>query len=131
MPIIDSLQKISDTIWELPATYKAGMRVPARIIATEKLVRDMDEAVYQQISNVATLPGIARYALCMPDGHSGYGFPIGGVGAMDVHEGGVISPGGIGFDINCGMRLITQPDLGRCTTALERNSRPPFSTRAG
>jgi len=107
MPIIDNLQKISDTIWELPATYKQGMRVPARIIATEKLVREMDDAVYQQISNVATLPGIARYALCMPDGHSGYGFPIGGVAAMDVHEGGVISPGGIGFDINCGMRLIT------------------------
>ena len=82
------------------------MRVPARIIATEKLVREMDEAVYQQISNVATLPGITRYALCMPDGHSGYGFPIGGVAAMDVHEGGVISPGGIGFDINCGMRLV-------------------------
>jgi len=70
-------------------------------------VREMDEAVYQQISNVATLPGITRYALCMPDGHSGYGFPIGGVAAMDVHEGGVISPGGIGFDINCGMRLVT------------------------
>jgi tRNA-splicing ligase RtcB (3'-phosphate/5'-hydroxy nucleic acid ligase) len=107
MAIIDNLQKISDTVWELPATFKEGMRVPARIIATEKLVREMDEAVYQQISNVATLPGIARYALCMPDGHSGYGFPIGGVAAMDVHEGGVISPGGIGFDINCGMRLIT------------------------
>src|SRR2546430_1166834 len=103
----DNLQKISDTVWELPATYKQGMRVPARIIATEKLVREMDEAVYQQISNVATLPGIARYALCMPDGHSGYGFPIGGVAAMDVREGGVISPGGIGFDINCGMRLVT------------------------
>src|SRR5512133_127700 len=107
MAIIDNLQKVSDTVWELPASYKEGMRVPARIIATEKLVREMDEAVYQQISNVATLPGIARYALCMPDGHSGYGFPIGGVAAMDVHEGGVISPGGIGFDINCGMRLIT------------------------
>ena len=107
MPIIDNLHKISATIWELPATYKQGMRVPGRIIATEKLVREMDDAVYQQISNVATLPGIARYALCMPDGHSGYGFPIGGVAAMDVHEGGVISPGGIGFDINCGMRLIT------------------------
>ena len=106
MAFIDNLQEISDTIWELPASYKEGMRVPARIIATEKLVREMDEAVYQQISNVATLPGIARYALCMPDGHSGYGFPIGGVAAMDVHEGGVISPGGIGFDINCGMRLI-------------------------
>ncbi|PYI63168.1 MAG: RNA-splicing ligase RtcB, partial [Verrucomicrobia bacterium] len=107
MAIIDQLQKISDTVWELPAAYKDGMRVPARIIATEKLVREMDEAVYQQIGNVATLPGITRYALCMPDGHSGYGFPIGGVAAMDVHEGGVISPGGIGFDINCGMRLLT------------------------
>src|SRR3989441_3737241 len=106
MAVIDNLKKISDTVWELPATYKDGMRVPARIIATEKLVREMDESVYQQISNVATLPGITRYALCMPDGHSGYGFPIGGVAAMDVHEGGVISPGGIGFDINCGMRLV-------------------------
>jgi tRNA-splicing ligase RtcB len=106
MAIIDNLQKVSDTVWQLPVTYKEGMRVPARIIATEKLVREMDEAVYQQISNVATLPGISRYALCMPDGHSGYGFPIGGVAAMDVHEGGVISPGGIGFDINCGMRLL-------------------------
>src|SRR2546427_1389927 len=107
MAIIDNLQKISDTVWELPATYKEGMRVPARIIATEKLVREMDEAVYQQISNVATLPGIARYALCMPDGHSGYGFPIGGGLAMDVYEGAVISPGGIGLDINCGIRLLT------------------------
>jgi len=107
MAIIDNLQKTSETVWELPPTYKEGMRVPARIIATEKLMLDMDEAVYQQISNVATLPGIARYALCMPDGHSGYGFPIGGVAAMDVDKGGVISPGGIGFDINCGMRLVT------------------------
>src|SRR5881409_3195292 len=107
MAIIDTLHKISDTVWELRASYKQGMRVPARIIATEKLVREMDEAVYQQISNVATLPGVTRYALCMPDGHSGYGFPIGGVAAMDGQEGGVISPGGIGFDINCGMRLVT------------------------
>src|SRR5438094_8073061 len=107
MAIIDSLKKVSDTIWELPATYREGMRVPARLIATEKLIREMDESVYQQISNVATLPGITRYALCMPDGHSGYGFPIGGVAAMDPHEGGVISPGGIGVDMNCGMRLMT------------------------
>src|SRR5438045_1369986 len=107
MAIIDSLKKISDTVWELPASYRENMRVPARIIATEKLVREMEETVYQQISNVAMLPGITRYALCMPDGHSGYGFPIGGVAAMDVREGGVISPGGIGFDINCGMRLVT------------------------
>src|SRR5213080_2378870 len=106
MATIDNLKKISDSIWELPANHKQGMRVPARIVGTEKLVREMDEAVYEQISNVATLTGITRYALCMPDGHSGYGFPIGGVAAMDVHEGGVISPGGIGFDINCGMRLL-------------------------
>src|ERR1043166_3478670 len=99
---IDQLQKISETIWEFPAIYKQGMRVPARIIATSKLVRDMDEAVYEQVSNVATLPGIARYALCMPDGHSGYGFPIGGGAAMDVSEGGVISPGGIGFGVKRG-----------------------------
>ena len=121
-----TLQKVSDTVWELPVTYKDGMRVPARIIATEKLVREMDETVYQQISNVATLPGISSYALCMPDGHSGYGFPIGGVAAMDVHKGGVISPGGIGFDINCGMRLVitnltlddVQPHLHRIVDRL-------------
>src|ERR1700740_679465 len=106
MSIIDNVQKVSDTVWELPVSYKQGMRVPARIIATEKLMREMDEAVFQQISNGARLPGITRYARCMPDGHTGYGFPIGGVAAMDVHQGGVISPGGIGFDINCGMRLV-------------------------
>jgi tRNA-splicing ligase RtcB len=107
MPILASVQRISETVWELPTAFKPGMRVPARIYGTEKLVREMDEAVYDQITNVATLPGVARYALCMPDGHFGYGFPIGGVAAMDVEEGGVISPGGIGFDINCGMRLVT------------------------
>ena len=98
--------KISDVIWDMPRSFKQGMRVPARIIATKKLIDAMDEQVYEQISNVATLPGIQKYAFCMPDGHSGYGFPIGGVAAFDVNEGGVISPGGIGFDINCGMRLV-------------------------
>jgi tRNA-splicing ligase RtcB (3'-phosphate/5'-hydroxy nucleic acid ligase) len=102
----DRLQRVSDTVWELPVTYKQGMQVPARIYGTESLVRAMDDAVYEQVTNVATLPGITQYALCMPDGHSGYGFPIGGVAAMDVRRGGVISPGGIGFDINCGMRLV-------------------------
>jgi len=106
MAAIDALRQISPTIWEIPVTYKEGMRVPARVYATEKLIREMDETVYDQITNVATLPGITRYALCMPDGHFGYGFPIGGVAAMDIEKGGVISPGGIGFDINCGMRLV-------------------------
>src|SRR3990172_3818135 len=105
MVLRDTIHRISDVIWEIPSTYKAGMLVPARIFATEKLLNAMDEAVLDQISNVAMLPGITDYALCMPDGHYGYGFPIGGVAAMDVERGG-ISPGGIGFDINCGMRLV-------------------------
>ena len=99
------LIKVSDTVWELPRSYKAGMLVPARIFATQKLIDAMDDGVFEQISNVACLPGILKYAFCMPDGHWGYGFPIGGVAAMDPRTG-VISPGGIGFDINCGMRLV-------------------------
>src|SRR5438046_10601957 len=106
MAPIDNLKKISDSIWELPANHKQGMRVPARIVGTETLVREMDEAVYEQISNVATLPGITRHALCMPDGHSGYGFRIGGAAAMDAHAGGDISPGGIGSASNCRIRLL-------------------------
>jgi len=100
--------KISEVlpgVWEIPPTEKKGMRVPARIIATKELLDTMDEGVFNQVTNVACLPGIVQYALCMPDGHWGYGFPIGGVAAFDLKEG-VISPGGIGFDINCGMRLI-------------------------
>lgn len=97
--------KISDTVWEIPRSYKAGMVVPARIYATERILGAMDRGVFDQITNVACLPGIVRHAYCMPDGHWGYGFPIGGVAAMDP-EDGVISPGGIGFDINCGMRLV-------------------------
>jgi tRNA-splicing ligase RtcB len=106
MAIPKAMERISDTIWELPISYKEGMRVPARIYGTARLIQEMDETVYDQVTNVATLPGITKYALCMPDGHFGYGFPIGGVAAMDAEEG-VISPGGIGFDINCGMRLVT------------------------
>lgn len=100
------IKKINNFVWEIPTSYKEGMRVPARIIASQRLVEEMDMQVYDQISNVATLPGIQNYAYCMPDGHSGYGFPIGGVAAFDAKEG-VISPGGVGFDINCGMRLVT------------------------
>ncbi len=96
--------KINDYLYEIPVTYKKGMNVPARIYASDKLIKTMDDAVFEQITNVATLPGIADYAMCMPDGHSGYGFPIGGVAAIDPQRG-VISPGGIGFDINCGVRL--------------------------
>jgi tRNA-splicing ligase RtcB len=100
-----NLEKIRDGIWEIPQSAKAGMRVPARILSSETLIQTLDEGVINQITNVATLPGILQHALCMPDGHWGYGFPIGGVAAFDPDEG-VISPGGIGFDINCGIRLI-------------------------
>ena len=105
MTLPHDIRKISDTVWEIPTRFKKGMQVPARIYATEKLLKDMDEGVFDQVTNVATLPGILKYAYCMPDGHWGYGFPIGGVAPMDA-ETGVISPGGIGFDVNCGMRLV-------------------------
>ncbi len=100
-----ALRKIDDFLFELPRDYKKGMLVPARIYGSASLITEMDDAVADQISNVAMLPGIQQYALCMPDGHSGYGFPIGGVAAVDPKKG-VISPGGIGFDINCGIRLV-------------------------
>ena len=99
------MHKITEGIWEIPPSEKEGMLVPARVLGSDKLVQEMDEGVFNQVTNVACLPGIQKYALCMPDGHWGYGFPIGGVAAFDL-EKGVISPGGIGFDINCGMRLV-------------------------
>ncbi len=97
--------RLAPNVWEIPVEAKYGMNVPARILASETLFAGMDEGVFNQITNVATLPGIRKCAICMPDGHWGYGFPIGGVAAFDTDEG-VISPGGIGFDINCGMRLL-------------------------
>lgn len=100
------MKKITDNIWEVPVGAKPGMRVPARILSSESLIDGIDDGVIDQITNVACLPGIQKYALCMPDAHLGYGFPIGGVAAFDLDDG-VISPGGIGFDINCGMRLIS------------------------
>jgi tRNA-splicing ligase RtcB len=102
---ISGIKKISDTLWEISTGFKGGMRVPVRIFATEKLVNQMEKQVFEQITNVACLPGIVDYAFCLPDGHTGYGFPIGGAAAFDPKTG-IISPGGIGFDINCGMRLI-------------------------
>ena len=94
--------RISTTEWHVTPT--GAMRVPAVIFATEGLIRDMDDKVFQQITNVATLPGIVRAAYAMPDAHWGYGFPIGGVAAFDADAGGVISAGGVGFDISCGVR---------------------------
>lgn len=82
------------------------MRVPAVIYADAALIRDMDEKVYEQVTNVATLPGIVKAAYAMPDAHWGYGFPIGGVAAFDPDQGGVISAGGVGFDISCAVRSL-------------------------
>jgi len=100
-----NVNRLSDASWEIPVSEKTGMQVPARIYATEDIIQAMDSGVFEQVTNVACLPGIQGYALCMPDGHWGYGFPIGGVAAFDIQKG-IISPGGVGYDINCGMRLI-------------------------
>ena len=105
MPDTSIMKQVSDVSWEIPVSYKPGMNVPARIYATKKLLDAMDSGVIEQATNVACLPGIVRYSYAMADAHWGYGFPIGGVAAFDT-EKGVISPGGVGFDVNCGMRLI-------------------------
>jgi len=118
---IANMKKINNYVHEIPINKGSGMRVPARIIASEEILHDMDDAVADQVTNVAMLPGIQEYAFCMPDGHSGYGFPIGGVAAIDIADG-VISPGGIGFDINCGVRLVattlTIDDIKPCLKKL-------------
>jgi tRNA-splicing ligase RtcB len=98
------LVRNSDTEWSLPATGR--MRVPGIIFATEDLLHGMDDKVAEQVSNVATLPGIVGASYAMPDAHWGYGFPIGGVGAFDPEAGGVVSAGGVGFDISCGVRTL-------------------------
>jgi tRNA-splicing ligase RtcB len=105
MSRLDSMKQVSEVLWEIPPSYKEGMKVPARIYANKRLLQGMDEGVIDQVTNVACLPGIVRYSYAMADAHWGYGFPIGGVAAFDP-EKGVISPGGVGFDVNCGMRLI-------------------------
>ncbi len=100
------LKKIDDYIWEIPKTFQPGMRVPGRIYASERMLKHIvEDNAFKQVANVATLPGIVKYSMAMPDIHWGYGFPIGGVAAMDVSTG-VVSPGGVGYDINCGVRLV-------------------------
>lgn len=99
--------KRAEGIYEIPRSFRADMRVPARVYVSEHMLDKvlLDSSLWQLI-NVASLPGIQKYAIAMPDVHEGYGFPIGGVAAMAADEGGVISPGGIGYDINCGVRLL-------------------------
>jgi tRNA-splicing ligase RtcB len=100
------LIKLDDYRWEIPQNYKTGMRVPGLIYASREMLESIcDEQTPDQVANVAFLPGIVSHSLAMPDIHWGYGFPIGGVAAMDT-QNGVISPGGVGYDINCGVRLL-------------------------
>lgn len=102
----EDLAKINNYIWEIPKTFRGDMKVPVRIFASEKLLEDIlkDESLDQAV-NVATLPGIKKWSLVMPDIHEGYGAPVGAVFAMDT-SGGMISPGAVGYDINCGVRLL-------------------------
>ena len=116
------LRRVGELLWEIPATARADMRVPARVFADDELVAAIaaDRAL-EQLENVATLPGIVEAALAMPDIHQGYGFPVGGVAAMALPDG-VVSPGGVGYDINCGVRLlalpVAEPELGPRREAL-------------
>jgi len=106
----DDLRKIHEALYEISTSFSSLMRVPARVFVNEPMLAELftDRSLWQ-LTNVATLPGIQMAALAMPDIHEGYGFPIGGVAAMDIAAGGVISPGGIGYDINCGVRLMHLP----------------------
>ncbi|WP_101298161.1 RtcB family protein [Halegenticoccus soli] len=98
------LEQVREYVWEIPR--EGDMRVPARVLASEELLEQIgDDKTLQQLRNATHLPGITKHAICMPDGHQGYGFPVGGVGATDT-ENGCISPGSVGYDINCGVRMM-------------------------
>jgi tRNA-splicing ligase RtcB len=123
------IEKIGEYRWQIPKSYKPGMRVPGMVFADEQLIEKIKlDRTLHQCANVAHLPGIYKYAITLPDGHEGYGFPIGGVAATDYEEG-VISPGGVGYDINCGVRLLTtnlsesdvRPYLAALTTTIFKN----------
>lgn len=123
----EAVIKIHNNLFEIPVNYRPDMQVPARVYANNIILEESfnDRSLWQLV-NVATLPGIKNYALAMPDIHEGYGFPIGGVAALSIQESGVISPGGIGYDINCGVRLVAlsislkeiKPYLEKLATAL-------------
>jgi len=119
--------KINDWLWEISKSYRNDMRVPARVYASEKILQETEDGALIQLVNTTTLPGIVKYAIAMPDIHSGYGPPIGGVGAMKLPDG-VISPGFVGYDENCGVRLLlseytekeVSPYLNRLTSEIQK-----------
>jgi tRNA-splicing ligase RtcB (3'-phosphate/5'-hydroxy nucleic acid ligase) len=106
--MIEGVKRAGTNEWEIPVGFIPGMTVPGRFFLSEALAETLEQGAIQQLANVATMPGIIKNSLGMPDIHWGYGFPIGGVGAFRLDDG-VISPGGVGFDINCGVRLLTTP----------------------
>src|SRR5215218_5887029 len=103
------LRRLDAVTWEIPADARADMRVPARVFADEDILAAiLTDRSLEQLQNVATLPGIVEAAIAMPDIHKGYGFPVGGLAATAPPDG-VVSPGGVGYDINCGVRLLAAP----------------------
>jgi tRNA-splicing ligase RtcB len=106
--MLEGIRRVGMHEWEVPVGYVPGMRVSGRFFLSDSLAKTLEPGAIQQLANVATLPGILKNSLAMPDIHWGYGFPIGGVAAFSIDEG-VISPGGVGFDINCGVRLLSTP----------------------
>jgi len=129
MPTRSDLVQVSQYLWEIPCSFRDDMRAPARLYADEALLDDaLGDRSMEQLVNTATLPGIIKYAIAMPDIHQGYGFPIGGVVATKLPDG-VISPGGVGYDINCGVRLLASeasvqevlPFLAELASLLYRN----------
>ena len=121
-PSVHGFQRVDEVVWELPAGARPDMRVPARVFADQRLIEQIAaDRSLEQLQNVATLPGISGAALAMPDIHQGYGFPVGGVAATEPPDG-VVSPGGVGYDINCGVRLLALPltvaELGSRAEAL-------------
>ncbi|MGD8472359.1 MAG: RtcB family protein, partial [Desulfobacteraceae bacterium] len=126
---INDFKQLNRNLYEVPAAFRKDMRVPARFYADEELLKGIiTDNSLQQLINTATLPGIVKYALAMPDIHQGYGFPIGGVVATELPDG-IISPGGVGYDINCGVRLLAthfnleelKPHLDELATILYTN----------
>jgi tRNA-splicing ligase RtcB len=129
MITVQQLNQINDYIWEIPQSFRPDMRVPARVFASRALLEQaLTDRSVEQLINATTLPGVVGYAIAMPDVHQGYGFPVGGVAATALPHG-VISPGGIGYDINCGVRLLAsdltfamlEPYLNDLSTALYKN----------
>jgi tRNA-splicing ligase RtcB (3'-phosphate/5'-hydroxy nucleic acid ligase) len=121
--MLPGIKRIAPFEWEVPIGYVEGMRVPGRFFLSDELAETLEDGAVQQLANVATMPGIVKNSLAMPDIHWGYGFPIGGIAAFSIEEG-VISPGGVGFDINCGVRILATPlsekDLTKKRELMER-----------